>query len=185
MNIKYLFAGLCCLTFFAAGAVHAADEKFLACGPGYILASKGKIDGVNAAECQKLWCRDLENGKYMGSDNSAAAGYKTTGAPVELCDSNNKCIECFGDRKWCVGEATGVWNPEFGAYTRGGGDVASYKSYLKGSCFAWRLEKPNCPNGETAVLKDGDWLCVTQSSGSSSARESAIRRTGTVRRAIK
>lgn len=167
-------------------AAVAADEKFLSCGPGFILSAKSKTDGINISECQKLWCRDLENGKTMGNNNSASSGYKTTGAPIELCDANNNCIECFGDRKWCGGEPAGIWNPEYGAYTRGGGDTATYISYQKGDCFSWRLEKPDCENGEQAILKNGEWICVTSSSGSSvGTRPSAVRRTGTIRRTIR
>lgn len=168
------------------GVVNAADEKFLSCGPGYILASQPKKDGINAFECQKLWCRDLENGKSMGSDNNPASGYKTTSGPIELCDAANNCIECFGDRRWCAGETAGVWNPEYGAYTRGGNDSATYQSYQKGSCFAWRLEKPVCEAGETAILRQGEWVCATaKGSGATGSRESAVRRTGTIRRVIR
>ncbi|MDR0741833.1 MAG: hypothetical protein LBF28_03610 [Rickettsiales bacterium] len=186
MKPKYLFVALCCLAFGATAVAHAADEKFLSCGPGYVLAAKSKTDGINVAECQKLWCRDLETGKNMGVKNSAERGYKSAASPTELCDVNNKCVECFGDRKWCAGEPTGSWNPEYGAYTRGGGDTATYVSYQKGDCFSWRLEKPNCEAGQQAILKNGEWICVTSGSGSSTGtRESAVRRTGTIRRVIR
>ncbi len=77
----------------AAGGANAA---FTSCGPGYILTSHSNIDGINAAECQKLWCMDLETGKSMGHGNTAASGYKSTSAPAELCDASGNCIECFG-----------------------------------------------------------------------------------------
>jgi hypothetical protein len=125
MKSKYLFVALCCLASGAMASEHAA-EKFLSCGPGYILATKSKTDGINVSECQKLWCRDLENGKTMGDGRSASGGYKSTGAATELCDAKHNCIECFGDRKWCSGEPVGIWNPEYGAYTRGGSDTAAY-----------------------------------------------------------
>lgn len=176
-----------CLIFAATASFNdarAADDKFISCGPGYVLASKNKLDGVNAYECEKLWCRDLETGKSMGSGNSAASGYKTTSGPIELCDANNNCIECFGDRRWCSGENAGVWNPEYGAYTRGGNDTATYQSYQKGSCFAWRLEKPDCESGETAILRNGEWICTTSTGSTTGSRESSIRRTGTIRRGI-
>lgn len=173
------------LFIFALSIAGAGAATFTSCGPGYILASHSKIDGINAAECQKLWCRDLETGKSMGSGKTAASGYKTTNSPVELCDAKNNCIECFGERKWCSGEVAGVWNPEYGAYTRGGADTATYLSYQKGSCFAWRLEKPNCSSGETAILQNGEWICATSSGSAEASRASSVRRTGTLRRVIR
>lgn len=152
------------------------------CGAGYVLVPHSKIDGINAFECQKLWCRDLETGRFMGTGNHPNTGYIATPAPVELCDAANNCIECFGDRKWCSGEAAGEWNREYGAYTRGGADNATYVSYNKGSCFGWRLEKPNCPDGETAILQGDEWVCATANSAPVGAYKSSIRRTGTLRR---
>lgn len=164
----------------------AFSDKLTSCGPGYILVSHSDIDGIDAAECQKLWCRDLENGKSMGSGKGAASGYKTTAGPVELCDAKNNCIECFGDRKWCSGEPAGIWNPEYGAYTRSGADSSTYTSYQKGSCFAWRLEKPECPDGQSAILQGDEWVCATSSGTTTGSRESSIRRTGTtLRRSIR
>jgi hypothetical protein len=183
MKLKHLLIALYCFALGVSGVAGAADEKFLSCGPGYILAAKSKTDGINVSECQKLWCRDLEVGKSMGSGNTASSGYKATAVALELCDAKNNCIECFGDRKWCASEAVGIWNPEYGAYTRGGGDTATYISYQKGDCFSWRLEKPNCAGGEQAILQNGEWVCVTASSGSSGiSRPSAVRRTGSIRR---
>lgn len=179
----YLFLTICAVPF--ADNAFAA-EKLTSCGPGYILVSHSDIDGIDAAECQKLWCRDLENGKSMGNGKNASSGYKTTSAPVELCDANNNCIECFGDRKWCSGEPAGIWNPEYGAYTRGGTDNATYTSYQKGSCFSWRIEKPECPEGQSAILQGDEWICATSSGTTTGSRESSIRRTsGTLRRAIR
>lgn len=172
------------ILFFALSVMFvmpAAQAAFTSCGPGYVLASHKNIDGIKAAECQKLWCRDLETGKMMGNGNKANSGYQTTSAPIELCDAKNNCIECWGARKWCGGEVVGDWNPEYGAYTRGG-DNTTYQSYQKGSCFAWRLEKPDCEDGLTAVLQDGKWVCATSSGTTEASRASAIRRTGTVRR---
>ncbi len=171
------------LSLFAVFSVFgAANAAFTSCGPGYILTTRSNIDGIAAAECQKLWCVDLETGKAMGKGKNAASGYKATSAPVELCDAKNNCIECFGERKWCGGEAEGRWNPEYGAYTRGGADNATYLAYQKGSCFAWRLEKPSCPDGETAVLLNGEWHCATSTGSDTASRASSIRRTGTLRR---
>lgn len=163
----------------------ANAETFSSCGSGYVLVSHSKIDGINAAECQKLWCRDLETGRTMGIGKNANNGYKSTNSTTELCDISGKCIECFGERRWCAGETPGQWNPEYGAYTRGG-DNATYHSYQKGSCFAWRLGKPDCSDGETAILKDDKWVCATSATNTAGSRVSAIRRTGTIlRKAIR
>lgn len=173
---------ICSVFVFAFSLCSAYAASFTSCGPGYILAEHRDIDGIDAAECQKLWCRDLENGKSMGTAKSVASGYRDTGAPVELCDAKGNCVECFGDRKWCAGEVAGIWNPEYGAYTRGGADNATYTSYQKGSCFAWRLEKPECEDGKTAILRDGQWVCATSTGSTEASRASSIRRTGTMRR---
>jgi len=119
----------------------------------------------------------------MGSGDRANSGYKTTAYPVELCDADGNCIECFGDRKWCSGQPEGYWNPEYGAYTYGGADNATYSSYLRGSCFAWNLGKPDCPDGQTAIVQDGEWVCAVSSGTTTGGRESSIRRTsGSLRR---
>ncbi|MBP5485717.1 MAG: hypothetical protein J6Y07_03365 [Alphaproteobacteria bacterium] len=171
---KILFAFLIC------GSAFAGD-----CGPGYVLVDVGKIDGVVAKECRKLWCRDLETGRVMGNKDRAANGYFMTAAPVELCDVNGNCIECFGDRKWCSGAAKGIWNPEYGAYTRAGADSATYTSVQKGGCFNWNLEKPVCPEGEDAILQNDEWVCAVPQAGSGSVgRASAVRRTGTRLRGV-
>ncbi|MBN1325003.1 MAG: hypothetical protein JW974_02190 [Alphaproteobacteria bacterium] len=183
MNIKCLFISLCCLALNSTSiAAPVTDEKFFYCDPGYVLATDTNIDGITTYECQKLWCRDLENGKTMGTSNAAASGYKITSSPVELCDADGDCIECFGNRRWCAGETAGAWNPEYGAYTRGGSDTATYGSYQKGSCFTWRLEKPNCATGESSILQNGEWICVTSSSSTVGDYDSSIRRTGSFRR---
>ncbi len=173
--IYSLFAGMSmfCLPAFSADT--------FSCGDGYILVSHSKIDGINAMECEKLWCMDLETGKKMGNGNTAAAGYRATDEPVLLEDDKGNEIRCFGDRKWCAGETAGVWNPEFGGYTRGGGDTVTYKSYQKSGCFAWRLEKPDCESGKTAVLQNGEWVCVSAVGQSDGGRASTIRRTGNIR----
>ena len=162
------------------GAV--ADVASVNCGTGYVLVDTGKkTDGIRVAECQKVWCRDLETGDMMGRGNKANSGYQTTSGYGSLCDANGECVECWGARKWCAGEARGEWNPEYGAYTRGGDNV-TYQSYRKGSCFAWRLEKPDCAAGESAILKDGKWVCVVEGNKAKAMRASGLRRTGTIRR---
>lgn len=170
--------------FVCFGFNCAFAEDFVSCGPGYILVDSGKKDGIDFFECQKLWCRDLENGKYMGSGDNANSGYKDTIAPVELYDNDGNRVECFGERRWCAGETIGVWRPEYGAYTKGGSDDTSYYSYQKGSCFAWRIEQPSCPEGQTAVFQDGEWKCLSSVGSTEAGRESSVRRTGTLRRAI-
>lgn len=168
--------------FIVTGCVFDTYAAFSSCGPGYVLVeSRKKIDGVATAECQKLWCRDLETGKQMGDGDKPNSGYKSTMMPSPLCDVNNKCIECWGERKWCGGETPGAWNPEYGAYTRGG-DNTTYQSYQKGSCFAWRLEKPECDAGMSAILQNGKWICVTETNSAETSRASTLRRTGTIKR---
>ena len=176
------------VSFFAIVLGTAPVAGYAAsCGAGYVLVQRSNIDGIKAAECQKLWCRDLETGKNMGSGKNAASGYKDTSYTTELCDADRNCVECFGERKWCAGEVVGEWNPEYGAYTRGG-DNASYQSYQKGGCFAWRLEKPNCDAGYTAVLSGGEWVCTTFAGPGSTAtaisKSSSTRRTSGTRRGI-
>ena len=174
-----------CAIFFT-GASFAAGDAFTSCGPGYVLASHANVDGINAAQCKKLWCRDLETGASMGNANgtAAASGYADRGL-TELCDANNNCVECFGDRVWCSGEPVGLWNPEYGAYTRGGEDNATYQSYKRGSCFGWHLEKPDCPDGEAAIIQNGRYVCVTSSGNTTASRASSVRRTGTTRRVLR
>lgn len=176
--MKKLFCSVIVLATMVT-CVHAAT--FTSCGAGYILAEHAKVDGIKAAECQKLWCRDLETGHVMGNGRAASSGYVDTPAPVELIDASGNRIECFGKRKWCSGEPAGNWNPEYGAYTRGGDD-STYKSYQKGGCFAWQLEKPDCADGLTAILQNHKWVCAKAEGGASINRASAVRRTGAVRR---
>lgn len=176
--LKRIFISL--VVIFVSGVANAAT--FTSCGAGYVLVeSRKKIDGIPSAECQKLWCRDLETGKTMGEGDKASGGYKATSLSSELCDAENNCVECWGERKWCGGEVVGEWNPKYGAYTRGG-DNATYQSYQKGTCFAWRLEKPDCDDGMSAILQNGKWVCVKESNKGEAARASTMRRTGTIKR---
>lgn len=177
---------LICSFFMLVGVVCAADAaKFTSCGAGYVLSSRTTTtDGVKTQECEKLWCRDLETGKMMGEGKSANSGYVSTAAPDQICDKDGNCIDCFGARKWCGGEAAGVWNPEYGAYTRDGADNATYQSYQKGSCFAWRLEKPDCPDGQTAILQNDEWVCTMSVDATTGTRGSAVRRGPTMRRGV-
>ena len=165
-----------------APAFGAQVSNTFQCGPGYVLESHKDIDGIDAKECQKLWCRDLETGKVMGKGKNPASGYKSTSAPMELCDANDNCVMCWGDRKWCSGQPTGIWDSEQGIYTRNG---SAYQSYQKGSCFTWRLEKPECDEGLTAILQNGEWVCAEQKTNNTVSRSSAVRRTGGLRRSIR
>ena len=62
-------------------------------------------------------------------------------------------------------------------------DDITYLSYQKSNCFDWRLEKPNCKSGQTAILENGKWKCAVPADGTGKvSRESSIRRTGAVRR---
>ncbi len=160
----------------------ATESTALSCGPGYVLVeTRKKLDGIDVAECQKLWCRDLETGKTMGNNDKPNSGYRSTSSMNQLCDAEDNCVECWGERKWCAGEPKGDWNPGYGAYTRGS-DNATYQSYQKGGCFAWRLEKPDCEAGTTAVLQDGKWVCASSTGTTEASRASGVRRTGTMRR---
>ena len=178
MKRKFVYS----LLFVLAG-ICVANAAELSCGAGYVLVeTRQKLDGVKVAECQKLWCVDLETNKRMGNDNKANSGYIMTGGTSKLCDDEKNCIECWGERRWCAGEAPGEWNPKYGSYTRNGEDTATYQSYQKGNCFAWRLEKPQCEEGLTAILQDNEWVCVTVKGADGVSRESAVRRTGSMRR---
>ncbi|MCL2537914.1 MAG: hypothetical protein FWE52_00310 [Alphaproteobacteria bacterium] len=160
-----------------------ANDKFTSCGEGFVLVNTAKVDGIERAECQKLWCRDLELGRPMGTGDRAAAGYIATNRPMELCDATGKCIECFGDRRWCAGEVGGVWNPEFGAFTKKGDDSNAFLATQRGDCFIWQMQKASCPAGEAAVLINDKWVCaVAGGQTGETLRQSTIRRAGTIRR---
>ena len=171
------------LMLFVGNAFAASD---FACGPGYVLTDHKKIDGLSAAECQKLWCVDLETGKPMGRGNTPNSGYKATSYPVELSVGTQK-VTCWGERKWCAGQVQGEWDSQHGLYVRGTYNADSaYESYQKGVCFTWRLEEHNCPSGTTAFLNDdGTWDCREQKKTLEQVRGAAIRRTSAPRRLIK
>lgn len=179
-----LFAGFVLFAAIFTVGAHAADEKFLSCGEGYIVVPNGKIDGIESMECQKLWCRDLENGRVMGSGDRANTGYRATSSPYPgVEDSKGNQIACFGDRKWCSNNDAGVWNPEYGAYTKRGADSNVYLSTQRGDCFAWLMQKPVCSGqGEVAIMTDGEWVCAVAEQSTEAIRKSSIRRTGTIRR---
>lgn len=177
--MKKIFCSIIGLCLFA-GVMPAMAATSFSCGAGYVLASHNKIDGINARECVKLWCRDLETNKAMGSGVKVASGYVDKLSEVT---DGRETVECFGERKWCAGEPAGEWNADLGIYVRGSDDGSTYKAYQKGSCFAWRLEKPECASGESAILRDGEWVCVTSSTGgANTVMKSSVRRTGTMRR---
>lgn len=175
--LSLLFLGVC-----AMYAQPASSAGVFSCGDGYVLvAQTTKVDGLNTMKCEKLWCRDLEteSGDKMGAGNTPASGY--TGDLDVLYDNENNHITCFGKRKWCSGEVPGEWNPDLGVYTRAGSSTDIYKSYKKGGCFVWRLDKPDCPSGMTAILNGDEWVCA-KPSGTSTGRASSLRRTGSVRK---
>ena len=110
----YMRKGIFCFAIFVMLVPIVANAAFTSCGPGYVLVEgRKKIDGVPLSECQKLWCRDLENGKIMGSEEKPNSGYQATSFATELCDAAGNCVECWGARKWCAGEARGEWNSEY------------------------------------------------------------------------
>jgi hypothetical protein len=160
-------------------ALFAADERFVDCGEGYVIANASPRDGIPAKECKKLWCRDLENNKSMGRENTAAAGYVATTSPVEICDSQNNCIKCFGKRKWCTDN--GDFNPEYGVYTKGSSRL--HRSVLSGNCYKWQMLNHNCGPNEVAINDGDSWICLNQSGGTEASRAAikskAIRRTTT------
>ena len=181
--MKRMFLLIFCL--FAVDAFAAANADFT-CGPGYVLTSHKKIDGLDAAECQKLWCVDLETGKPMGRGDTPNSGYKTTSTAYEL-EVGGKSVTCWGERKWCAGQVPGTWDGEHGIYVRGTYNPESaYQSYQKGTCFTWRLEEHTCPAGQTAFLgADGVWDCREEKKTVEQVRGSAIRRTSAPRRIIR
>lgn len=185
------------IVFFAlSNAPLFATEKFVDCGPGFVSAPVKSMDGISAFECKRLWCRDLENGKVMGRDNGTPnSGYELKTAKGDWIrgqaeDNNGNVIECFGRRKWCTGETIGNAQPQFntdiGIYYKGGKDGDNYRSALGGNgCWYWQLQNHNCnaEAGETAMLKDGVWVCAVQASTSqarSAIKARAIRRTAGV-----
>ena len=176
-KIFYSLFGL--FVLLGAVPVFAATGTF-SCGPGYVLADRAKIDGINAKECKKLWCRDLETNKSMGAGDKVASGYRDVLS--ETTDGSDS-VACYGERKWCAGEPTGTFDTSLGIYVRGADDGTTYKSSQKGSCFEWVLLRSDCEQGKLAVLKDGKWVCVTPENGDvSNILKSSVRRTGNVRR---
>ncbi|MDR0803808.1 MAG: hypothetical protein LBO08_01830 [Rickettsiales bacterium] len=171
--MKKLFYIFCLLSLISP----AADAAFN-CGDGHVLKKSAKnLDGIETYECERLWCRDLENGKYMGLENRVITGYRDTAAPSELCDANGKCISCFGDRKWCAGQSRGVFNPEYGAYTRGGADNNAYASKMSGDCFVWDRLMPECAPNQVAIMQNDSWLCASSTGGGENSRAPSVRRT--------
>lgn len=166
---------------FVCSFVSLSAYGVFSCGDGFALVESKRVDGMDAFECQRIWCMDLETGKYMGNGNKANSGYVLAG-PNELCDKTGSCVECFGERKWCAGERTGYWNAEYGAYTYNGDDNATYSSYQKGSCFGWRLEKPDCADDQVAVLDGDRYVCLTRETTPDTVKASSIRRTTSIRK---
>jgi hypothetical protein len=164
----------------APAALFAAGEKFVDCGEGYVLANTGARDGVPAKECKKLWCRDLENNKAMGRENTAAAGYMSTPSTEEIFDSQGRSVKCFGKRKWCAD--SGAFDPDQGIYVKSG-NAALYRGVLSGNCYKWQLHNHTCGPNEVAINDGDSWVCLNQSSSGDAARAAikarAIRRTST------
>lgn len=166
--------------FFIGSLLPLVSHGAFSCGDGYALVESKRVDGIDAFQCQRVWCMDLEAGAYMGSGDRANSGYSDTREPYELCDNAGNCVMCFGERRWCSGEQPGEWRPEYGAYVRG--DGTAYQSYKKGSCFGWRLEKPNCPDGQIAILDGGNYICGVRDVSVDQHKASSVRRTTSVRK---
>ena len=176
---------LCILCFvFCASASFAASEKFYDCGRGYYEASARSTHGIQTSECRKVWCMDLENGKYMGSgnDKNAHDGYEYT-SKDSLCDNNNHCIDCFGKRKWC--NEPGTWSEEFGVYIRSGSTDHTWRSVYDGKdkCYKWQEASHKCDDKSERALwqSDGSYTCLSKdklgSNGRSAIKSRALRRT--------
>jgi hypothetical protein len=157
-------------------AAFAADDKFVDCGHGYVVAAARARDGIPTVECKKLWCRDLENNKNMGRENTAATGYVATNRPEEIYPGAG--LYCFGKRNWCLED--GAFNQEYGIYTKGGADSSLFRSVLSGNCYKWQMQNHNCGPNEVAINDGSAWICVSQSGGTDAARSAvkskAIRR---------
>ena len=178
------------LSLFLASALSSvgwAGAPFVDCGPGYVKANAKSRDGIPTTECKKLFCRDLENGRAMGTEAGMAAGYENKG--LELAEDNKgNSVECFGRRKWCASVLPGqegLFNTEYGIYTKGGEDGNAYRGVLKGNCYEWQTTGHSCRPGETAVIdKDtSSWICLTSGgagNGRSAVKARSLRRTSVV-----
>jgi len=169
-------------------ALSASDDRFVDCGPGFVMASVPNRHGIPTVECRRLWCRDLENGRIMGRDATPSQGYENTpGGPSDryTCDDQGNCIECFGRRRWCPGEPNGVWDPDLGFFVRWGtADANLYRSVLSGSCYRWQLQQHNCRQGEIAINNGDRWVCITQNIGGAEAARAAVRNQAVRRSAV-
>ncbi|MDR2770221.1 MAG: hypothetical protein LBB08_02105 [Rickettsiales bacterium] len=165
-----------------AAAVSAPDEKFIDCGPGYTIASEKSVYGIPVSKCNKIWCRDLENGKPMGRGDSANSGYEDTkSGPEDLCDNKGNCVPCFGKRKWCSGETPAEFDPELGIYAKNGADGRFYRGSLKNNCYEWKIQNLRCAEGKKASFVGGEWKCLGQGPEASIAARAAVK-TQAVRR---
>jgi hypothetical protein len=88
-------------------------------------------------------------------------------------------IECFGERKWCLED--GVFNTEYGIYTKGGAPSRMYRGILSGNCYKWQLQNHDCAPNEVAINNGGEWACLTQrldaGAAASAVKAKTIRRT--------
>jgi len=181
------------LFFVMPAMLFAADEIFVDCGSGYVMASVPNRHGISTVECRILWCRDLENGRIMGRDSEPSSGYEKgleknvagseCGDDGFLCDGITEPIKCFGRRRWCPGEVAGEWDPELGFYTRRGADPSLYRSVLGGSCYRWQLQPHNCGAGEVGFNDGSTWVCGKPGNGGDGSR-AAIRAQAVRRNAV-
>ena len=158
---RHLFLGVFCGLIILALPSFAAVEKFVDCGPGYVMVASKNRDGIQSFECKRLWCRDLENGKSMGTGGTPSNGYEITAGSFTY-NYYGETIECFGRRRWCIGEDQGVFNEDLGIYTKPGADNALYTGRLQGNCYKWQLQSNNCRPDQIAINDGINWICVSQ-----------------------
>jgi len=158
------------LTLFAVMILQPAlyaSSVIIDCGEGFIGVTVQNQSGIPTVECRRLWCRDLENGRPMGSGDRPNNGYDNTAVPEEICGGND-CISCFGRRRWCQGESAGIWEPEAGMYVRSNevvspGSPILNRGVLSGNCFRWQLQAHGCGPNQVAYNDGTAWICLTPS----------------------
>jgi len=174
------------ITFLAFFAIMILQPSLYAnvitvdCGEGFIGVTSTNNAGLSTVECRKLWCRDLENGRSMGSGNNPANGYQNTANPVSLDEyvlGPDEYIYCFGERRWCPNEARAMWYEDAGIFIReidladiAAGKPVQYRSQLSGNCYRWQGQSHGCPAGTIAHNDGTAWICLTPGMGVNQAK---------------